>query len=188
VLSLWRMTNLSRVTNTGVASALPREWPRTWADDELRLQWEFLTFLRITAVNKVAGIDRDLAAATPLPTSPVLSLLGVVKHLTAVERFWLSIVGGGSDLPSLWDDDPETDWSLGDDDTPATVVATYQAEWANSEAALSGKGAGDAVAVSGVGGKERTVRWLLSHLIQETARHVGHMDLLREMADGARGE
>jgi uncharacterized damage-inducible protein DinB len=176
------------MTSTGVAEPLPREWPRTWADDELRLQWEFLTFLRITAVNKVAGLSRELAAATPLPTSPVLSLLGVVKHLTAVERFWLSIVGGGSDLPSLWEDDPEADWRLTDDDTPATVVAAYRAEWAHSEAALAGKVAGDGVAVSGVGGKERTVRWLLSHLIQETARHVGHMDLLREMADGARGE
>jgi uncharacterized damage-inducible protein DinB len=180
---------LSRMTSTAVAAPLVREWPRTWADDELRMQREFLTFLRITAVNKVAGLDRDLAAATPLPTSPVLSLLGVVKHLTAVERFWLSIVGGGSDLPSLWeDDDAEADWRLADGDTPASVVAAYQAEWANSEAALAGRAASEGVAVSGVGGKERTVRWLLSHLIQETARHVGHMDLLREIADGERGE
>jgi len=53
--------------------------------------------------------------------------------------------------------------------------------------ALHGKAAGDAAART-VNGRDRTVRWLLAHVVQETARHVGHMDLLREMADGSRGE
>jgi uncharacterized damage-inducible protein DinB len=169
------------------AQPLDRHWPRQWADDELRLLWEFLGFLRVTAVNKLAGLDPGPAARAPLPTSPVMSLLGVVKHLTAVEREWLSIVGGGSDLPSLWTEDPESDWRLAPGDTPASVAAAYQEEWGRSEAALHGKAAGDAAART-VNGRDRTVRWLLAHVVQETARHVGHMDLLREMADGSRGE
>jgi len=169
------------------AQPLERHWPRQWADDELRLLWEFLTFLRITAVNKLAGLDARAAARAPLPTSPAMTLVGVVKHLTAVEREWLSIVGGGKDLPSLWTEDPEFDWRLTADDTPASVVVEYQREWARSEAALYGKAAGDAAART-VNGRDRTVRWLLAHVVQETARHVGHMDLLREMADGSRGE
>jgi uncharacterized damage-inducible protein DinB len=169
------------------AKIMDRSWPRQWADDELRLQWEFLAFLRATAVNKIAGLSPELAAATPLSTSPYMSLTGVIKHLTAVERFWLSIVGGGSDLPSLWEEDVNAEWRLSEDDTPAKVVEAYQAEWARSERALAGRSASDAAKVT-VGGADRTVRWLLSHLIQETARHVGHMDILREMADGERGE
>ncbi|MER5757517.1 DinB family protein [Streptomyces sp. NPDC002088] len=171
-----------------VADSLERQWPPTLAVDELRLQREFLSFLRITVVNKISGLDTSQAAATPLPTSPFMSLAGVVKHLTAVERFWMSIVGGGSDLPSLWEaDDVNADWQLNESDTPSGIVAAYRAEWFRSEQALAGKTAGDR-ATRSVSGKEYTVRWLLSHVIQETARHVGHMDLLREMADGARGE
>lgn len=164
-----------------------RRWPAQWADDELRLQWEFLAFLRATAVNKIAGLSPELAAATPLPTSPYMSLIGVIKHLTGVERFWLSIVGGGSSLPSLWEEDVNAEWRLAENDTPANVVEAYRAEWARSERALAGHSPSDAAKVT-VGGEDRTLRWLLSHLIQETARHVGHMDILREMADGERGE
>jgi len=173
---------------TNEAGALERHWPAQWADDELRLQWEFLTFLRTTVVNKIAGLGPDLAAAAPLPASPVMSLTGVVKHLTAVERFWLSIVGGGADLPLLWDpDDADAEWRLDEADTPAAVVAAYRAEWTRSAKALASMAAGDGAKVT-VGGVGRTVRWLLTHLIQETARHVGHMDVLRELADGERGE
>jgi uncharacterized damage-inducible protein DinB len=180
---------LRGVSNNSSSKArlVDRCWPAQWADDELRLQWEFLAFLRATAVNKIAGLSPELAAATPLPTSPYMSLTGVIKHLTAVERFWLSIAGGGSDLPSLWEEDVNAEWRLRDDDTPAKVVEAYQAEWARSGRALAGRSASDAAKVT-VGGADRTVRWLLSHVIQETARHVGHMDILREMADGERGE
>ena len=175
-------------TSTKVAEPLDRQWPAIWADDELRLQWEFLAFLRITVVNKIAGLDPARAAATPLPASPLLSLTGIVKHLISVERWWLSIVGGASDLPDLWaDGDPDTDFRLTGEDTPARVVAAYRAEWGHSEWALAGMAPGDAAKLS-LRGEDRTVRWLLTHLIQETARHVGHMDVLRELADGTRGE
>lgn len=173
---------------TSEAEPLERRWPDRWADDELNLQWEFLNFLRTTAVNKIAGLEHAQAAMVPLPTSPFMSLTGVVKHLTAVERFWMSIVGGGSDLPPLWDDeDVNAEWRISADDTPAAVVAAYRAEWGRSEYALAGKPAGEAAKVA-ADGEERTVRWILSHVVQETARHVGHMDILRELADGARGE
>ncbi|MED7947484.1 DinB family protein [Streptomyces sp. BE303] len=171
-----------------VAGSLERRWPSTVADDELRLQWEFLSFLRTTVVNKVAGLDATLAAATPLPTSPFMSLGGIVRHLTAVERFWLSIVGGGSDLPSLWvKEDVHAEWRLDGRGTPSGLVAAYREEWLRSERALAHRTADDRAARS-VDGKDYTVRWLLGHAIQETARHVGHMDVLRELADGARGE
>lgn len=167
---------------------LERSWPETWARDELRLQREFLQFLRVTAANKLADLDAPGAAATPLATSPLMSALGVVKHLASVERFWMSIVAGGRDLPDPWaGDDADADFRLSSEDTPATVVAAYQEEWARSDEAIAGVGADEETRTS-VGGKRRTVRWVYAHLIQETARHVGHLDLLREMADGRVGE
>ncbi|PRY42329.1 uncharacterized protein DUF664 [Umezawaea tangerina] len=161
-----------------------RRWPETCATDESRLLWEFLTFLRITAVTKVEGLDREQAAATPIPTSPVVSAMGVLKHLTAVERYWLTIVGGGSDLPKLWDSHPESSWTFGDDETPESVIADYRAEWELAGKALEGRAPDEPAAADDT----RTVRWLLVHLTQETARHVGHLDFLRELADGAKGE
>ncbi|HEX6343927.1 MAG TPA: DinB family protein [Umezawaea sp.] len=161
-----------------------RRWPRTYATDELRLQWEFLDFLRLTAVAKVAGLSRDLGAAAPLPTSPVVTAMGVLKHLTAVERYWMSIVGGGVDLPSLWGVDADASWAFGAGETPETVTAEYQAEWELSGRALAGLGPDEPTRLP----DDKTVRWVMVHVIQETARHVGHLDFLRELADGVKGE
>jgi uncharacterized damage-inducible protein DinB len=170
------------MSNTG--SKTRRSWPVRLAWDELRLQLDFLQFLRATAVNKVAGLSRSAAAATPLSSSPRMSALGVLKHLTAAERWWLAIEAGGADLPSLWAGTPDPSWDLTDDDTPASVVATYKAEWARVEKALHGLGPDDRTRRR----SEFTVRWVLAHVVQETARHVGHLDILRELADGEVGE
>jgi hypothetical protein len=168
-----------------MGSNLPeRHWPQTYATDELRLQWEFLDFLRLTAAAKVEGLSRSLGAAAPLPTSPVVTAMGVLKHLTAVERYWMSIVGGGVDLPSLWGADADASWVFGDGETPETVIAEYRAEWELSGRALDGRGPDDPTALP----DDKTVRWVLVHVIQETARHVGHLDFLRELADGVKGE
>jgi uncharacterized damage-inducible protein DinB len=178
------MSNMS----SSEAATVERSWPRGWAVDELALQREFLQFLRATAVNKVAGLEPAMARATPLETSPTMSLLGVIKHLTAVERFWISIVAGGRDLPMLWEpDDVHAEWRLTDRDSPASVVAAYQTEWVHSAEALADLPA-DAETRKLIGGERRTVRWIMAHVVQETARHVGHLDVLREMADGKVGE
>ncbi|USX51854.1 DinB family protein [Lentzea sp. HUAS12] len=161
---------------------MTRTWPEKKAADEAVLAWEFLDFLRKTAVLKVDGLTRAQAAAAPISTSPKLTALGVLKHLTAVERYWLCIAGAGLDLPSLWKGDPDPSWDLADGDTPASLIEAYRQEWANAEAVK--KLDPDATAADG----ERTVRWILAHVAQETARHVGHLDLLRELADGQTGE
>lgn len=161
---------------------MTRSWPTTLAHDEGVLAWEFLDFLRKTAVLKVEGLTRDQAATAPIATSPKLTPLGLLKHLTAVERYWLCIAGAGLDLPSLWQGDPDPSWDLEDSDTPASLIQAYREEWANAEALK--KLAPDATAADG----KRTVRWILAHVAQETARHVGHLDLLRELADGQTGE
>ncbi len=161
---------------------MSRTWPAKRAADEGVLAWEFLDFLRKTAVMKTEGLTRDQAAAAPVATSPRLTVLGVLKHLVAVERYWLCIAGAGLELPSLWKGDPDPSWDLTGDDTPESLIRAYREEWANAEA-LRQRRPDDAAADG-----ERTVRWILAHVTQETARHVGHLDLLRELADGQTGE
>jgi hypothetical protein len=62
----------------------------------------FLGFLHVTAVNKVAGLSEAQARATPIESSPAMSVLGLVKHLTAVQRAHLQREIGRLDLPELW--------------------------------------------------------------------------------------
>lgn len=169
---------------SNTSSKVERTWPDPLSGDELTVQLRFLAFLRATAVNKVAGLTREQAVATPLPSSPRMSALGVLKHLTAVERWWLSIEAGGVDAPSLWPGSPDPSWDLAADDDPVSVVAAYRAEWERSAAALTGLAPEDRTRRGG----EFTVRWVLAHVVQETARHVGHLDALRELADGEVGE
>ncbi len=161
---------------------MTRTWPTNLATDEGVLAWEFLDFLRKTAVLKVDGLTRDRAVAAPIATSPKLTALGVLKHLVAVERYWLCIAGAGLDLPSLWEGSPDPSWDLTANDTPESLIQAYREEWQNAEALR--KLDSGATAADG----ERTVRWILAHVAQETARHVGHLDLLRELADGQTGE
>ncbi|GLZ37220.1 DinB family protein [Actinokineospora sp. NBRC 105648] len=170
---------------TGPVPSLERSWPAHDARDELRLQLEFLTFLRITAVNKAAGLTPAQATDTPLPSSPLMSVLGVLKHLTAVERYWLTRTAGGSPAPLLWEpDDVHAEWRLTPADTPTTVVGAYRDEWATVDVVLADLTPDDHARAD----PGRTVRWILAHVVQETARHVGHLDILRELADGQTGE
>lgn len=87
----------------------------------------------------------------------------------------------------LWEsDDVHAEWRLTEADTPAAVVAAYRAEWRRSAEALAGLAAGDLTRREVK--EPRTVRWVLTHVVQETSRHVGHLDILRELADGQVGE
>jgi hypothetical protein len=144
-----------------------------------------LDFLRATVVNKVAGLTDEQGFAAPVPPSR-LTPAGVVKHLTGVERFWFSIDFAGGDLPWPWtDDDPHGGFPLADGDTLASVVAGYLAECERSRAAVAGADLDDVARGEGMA---FTLRYALAHMVEETARHCGHLDLLREVTDGQTGE
>jgi hypothetical protein len=146
----------------------------------------FLQFLQTTAINKVAGLTEEQARATPVATSPAMSLLGVVKHLTAVQRQHVQIHIGGSDLPSLWrPDDPDFDFRLEPTDSIASVTTAFDEEWNRSQRTLAKTKLSAGIVTYG---NPNTAGRLLVDVLQETARHVGHMDILRELVDGATGE
>jgi hypothetical protein len=152
-------------------------------------EWQTLTglldFLRATAINKVAGLTDEQAFAATVPPS-TLTPAGVIKHLTGVERFWFSIDFAGADLPWPWpEDDPHGNFPLAPDDTLATIVADYAAECDRSRRAIEGASLDDRARGPDM---HFTLRYALAHMVEETARHCGHLDLLRERIDGQTGQ
>jgi hypothetical protein len=168
-----------------VAPLRPREWP----DRQLDLAASviaFLDFVRVTCVNKLAGLSDEQARETPLATSPAMSPMGLLKHLTAVQRQHIQIHIGGQDLPSLWRaDDTEFEFRLGPDDTIASVIAAFDAEWERSRRTLAGIDIGAPIVAYG---RPNRAGRLLVDVLQESARHLGHLDIVRELIDGAKGE
>ena len=157
----------------------------TESGDELAALSQMLDFLRATMVVKTEGLSDAQASSRPVPASE-LTLSGLVKHLTGVERFWFSVDFAGLDVPWPWpEDDPHGNFPLGPTDTLATLVAGYLAECERSRDAVAGASL-DEIARSE--GMDFNLRYALVHMIEETARHCGHADLLRESIDGARGE
>jgi hypothetical protein len=143
-----------------------------------------LDFYRATVVNKVAGLTDDQAFTAAISPS-TLTPATVVKHLTGTERFWFSIDFADLDVTWPWtDDDLHGNFRIEPGDTLATIVADYVEEWARSRGAVVDSHLDDAARGEGM---DFTLRYAMIHMIQETARHCGHLDLLRETTDGAVG-
>ncbi len=144
-----------------------------------------LHFARGAVVRKVAGLTDEQARSTPVPAS-ALTPAGVVKHLTGVERFWFSIDFADLDVEHPWpEDDRHGAFALTDGDTIDGLIAEYRAECARSEAAVA---TADLAEPARAADMDFLLRFAYAHLVQETARHAGHLDLLRESIDGTTGQ
>ena len=163
--------------------------------DERTLLTQFLDYYRATIVEKASGLDRAGMAARVGASE--LTLAGLVKHLTLVEYGWFQSDLHGRPLPPPfadvdWDADPDWEFHSAVDDDPAALIAGYEAACAASRAAVEEVG-GDLEHPS-VGesrrrpGQHYSLRWILLHMLEETARHAGHADLLRQAADGTVGD
>ena len=139
---------------------------------------------RATVVNKVAGLTDAQAFTAAVPPSS-LTPATVVKHLAGTERFWFSIDFAGRDVDWPWPDhDRHGNFRIEPGDTLATIVADYLRECAESSRAIADADLEDAARGEGM---DFTLRFALLHMIEETARHCGHLDLLREATDGVVG-
>jgi hypothetical protein len=158
------------------------------AYDERSVLLQMLHYTQDTAVMKLSGLSEDLAHRAPLAGSPLMTPANIVNHLRWVERSWVNadLFGGEDDGP--WtEEDPDGEFRQGSELSVAEVIGLYEQEAARTRAAFAG------VDLDLVRQGERvrppvTARWILLHLIEETARHNGHLDLLREMADGTTGD
>jgi hypothetical protein len=170
--------------DTSQVAPVPRTRPAEDAGERETLTG-MLDFLRSTVVNKVAGLtDEDAFRQTSPPST--LTPAGVVRHLTGVERFWFTIDFAGADVEWPWpEDDPHGNFRPVAGESLAQIVAEYLAECERSRRAIETAGLDDVARGEGM---EFKLRYALVHMIEETARHCGHLDLLRESVDGAKGE
>lgn len=114
------------------------------------------------------------------------SLLGLVKHSAAVERYWFqTIFTGIEEQPPRSERTPGADWRVEPEERATDIMACYQAAIADSRAVVA-KAAWDDQAMSP--DLDVTVGWILTHMVEEVARHCGHADILRERIDGQAGE
>jgi hypothetical protein len=148
---------------------------------------EFLDYQREGPIAKLDGVsDGDAKRA---PTVSSLSLLGLVKHSAIWERRWFQIIVAGRAFPNEWPEagaeDEEATFQLAPDDTVETVVSEYREQIAASQEILERVDLDAPCAWAPMA--DTTVRWVALHLIEETARHAGHADIIRETIDGSRG-
>jgi hypothetical protein len=162
---------------------LPRSRPMTQGSERAMLE-SMLDFYRATVVNKVAGLTDSQAFTAAVPPS-TLTPATVVKHLAGTERFWFSIDFADLDVTWPWtDDDLHSNFRIEPGDTLAAIVTDYVEECARSRRAIADADLDDSARGEDM---DFTLRFALLHMVEETARHCGHLDLLREVTDGAVG-
>ncbi|MEE1618442.1 DinB family protein [Brachybacterium sp. J153] len=149
----------------------------------------WLEFHRATVLQKVAGLDAEQLCRRAVPPSD-LSPLGLVRHLGVVEEYWLRevLLGEARPDPYCTPERPDGDHLDGTPATAATDLAFYRERVRDARAAQASWTDLDAPVRGGRAGEPLNLRWILMHLIEEYARHVGHLDLLREAIDGRTGE
>ena len=137
---------------------------------------------------KCAGLSEEDAHRALLPGSPRMTVAGLVSHLRWVEHCWFEVLfsdRGQAENPQFGAV-AEADFEVGD--TPLrTLLEEYAQQCAASDGVVAGSSLDDLGRNGEYGGEGLTLRWILLHMIEEVARHAGHLDLLREQLDGVRG-
>jgi uncharacterized damage-inducible protein DinB len=152
--------------------------------DERRTLEAFLDEYRAIVLASVDGLDDESARTRVMPHTD-MTVLGIVKHLAQVEDLWFQVRMKGRPQPepwrsAPWDADRDWDFHSAEHDTIADVTALYREAVARSRAALAEIGSLDYRMAGRRGDDEVSLRWVLVHLVEELARHAGHLDLLRD--------
>ena len=144
----------------------------------------FLDWYRDTVIRKVDGLSKEQASRRLVPTPT--NLLGIVKHLAYVEQGWFQRAMMARDLPFPWtEEDPDADMRIEPEETVAGILSFYREAIAESNQVIDALNLDD---LSRHPRNHTTLRWVMVHMLEETARHAGHCDILREQTDGLVGE
>jgi hypothetical protein len=177
------------------SDADPREHRPRLGDERTTLV-ESLRCQRLTLEMKCAGLDADAMARRSVAPS-TMSLLGLVRHLAEVERSTFRVMMAGQDVPRLFcsesDRDGDFDGAVAD---PMVVAEAWDAWRAEVDFATRYVAAAPSLDITaddplnqhGSGGGQMSLREVLVGMIEEYARHMGHVDLLRERVDGRIGQ
>jgi uncharacterized damage-inducible protein DinB len=169
---------------------MDRIHPRRNADERTSLI-QVLDYQRATILLKSEGLTHAQLGQTLAPSS--LTLAGLLKHLAAVEDSWITERFLGQPIPEPWlsapyDEDDDWEFHSAAADSPEYLRDLYVAACERSNAAIADVPLETLAPTPDRQGNPWSLRWVLLHLIEETARHAGHADLLRESIDGAVGD
>jgi uncharacterized damage-inducible protein DinB len=142
----------------------------------------YLDLNRLTLLRICAGLTAEQLVRQPLPPS-TLSLLGLVRHMTKVERTWLRIRAAGEDVAPLFASEDE-DFNDLDPLSAAQAIADLPSEWAACDAAVATLPMEHCFDAKG---QRVSLASVYIHLVEEWARHNGHADLIRQAIDGTTG-
>jgi len=161
------------------------------AADERSTLLAFLDYQRATLQGKAAGLTAPQLNQRLAPSA--LTLGGLLKHLALVEDDWIQsdFLGGPQVEPwasAPFDDDRDWELHSAEHDDPDELRALYAAACERTRRVVAEHDLDDLAAGSNRDGEHWSLRWIICHLIEETARHNGHADLLRESIDGSVGE
>ena len=148
--------------------------------DEMAMARAWLVHLRESAIFKLEDLADEQLRWKPAPTANSLGVL--VVHLGYAERLWARAIFAGEPMDMSWRAhmfELPDGWSVDD------VISFYRAETTAVDAVLDGAESFDLPSAGEM--RPTTLRWVVYHLIEETARHVGHMDITRELLDGSTG-
>ena len=163
--------------------------PSGTPEEERHALVEFLDFYRVVLLRKAEGLTSEQLNRTTGASE--LTLGGLIKHMAAVEDSWFTdrLAGAGDPEPwasAPWEEDQDWEFHSAADDSPAELRALFDAACQRSREVVDATPSLEALTLLPVGepAKSRNLRWILIHMIEEYARHVGHADLLREAIDG----
>lgn len=164
--------------------------PRDLADT-LELHLQYLDRYRDIIEKKLVGLSDSDLRSSRLPSG--WTPLELLKHLIFMERRWLRWGFTGEQVEHPWGDsadDPDGPWTVEAGDTLDGLLAQLHAGGEFTRSVVAGE---DPATVAAAGGRfttdnRPTLNWILFHVLQEYARHAGHLDVARELADGATGE
>ena len=142
----------------------------------------FLAFARASLLKKLDGLDEEQVRRRLVATDT--TLLGLVQHSIDGERYWFDhvVAGNGPDDHGI-----TFDFAVPPERTTDQVVADYLAAVQASDAVIAAVGDFDAQTARTVDGVPKSLRWVVTHMTSEVARHAGHADILRELIDGTTG-
>ena len=163
--------------------------PHVAPDDERQILLAELDHQRAIVVRKASGLTDEQAATSLVPS--LTTVTGLLQHLALVERAWFrkTFAGDGWTWSYDFESDQDAEFRVTAETSLAAAIADYEAACNESRQAYANASLNDFAHEERERPPQRsTLRWIVVHLIAETARHNGHLDILREQLDGAMGE
>ena len=165
--------------------------PETTGSEVMMLS-QYLDYQRETVISKTDGLTSEQLAQKHAPSE--LTLAGLLFHLSLVEENWMEVRFAG--VPDRepwasidWEADPNWEFRTAADLGPVQLLSRYREACGRSRDIVAKSTGLDQLSAKALrDGRHFSLRWVLLHLIEETARHAGHADVLREAIDGTVGE